>query len=49
MALNSRTHEVFLVTAEYGAAAEPSASQPRPRRPIKAGSFTLLVLAPKAD
>lgn len=49
MALNSRTHEVFLVTAEFGEAAAPSASRPRPRRPMKPGSFTLLVLAPKAD
>ena len=47
MALNSRTHEVYLVTAEFGAAAEPSASQPRPRRPVKPDSFTLLVLAPR--
>ena len=47
MALNSRTHEVYLVTAEFGAAAEPSAIQPRPRRPVKPDSFTLLVLAPR--
>jgi YVTN family beta-propeller protein len=49
MALNSRTHEVFLVTAEFGEAAAPSASQPRPRRAMKPRSFTLLVLAPTAD
>jgi hypothetical protein len=49
MALNSRTHEVFLVTAEFGEAVAPTASQPRPRRPMKPGSFTLLVLAPTAD
>jgi DNA-binding beta-propeller fold protein YncE len=49
MALNPRTHEVYLVSAEFGAAPAPSASQPRPRRPMQPGSFTLLVLAPKAD
>ena len=49
MALNPRTHEVFLVTAEFNDPPAPSASQPRPRRPVKPGSFTLLVLAPKSD
>ena len=49
MALNPRTHEVYLVSAEFGEAPAATASQPRPRRPMKPGSFTLMVLAPKAD
>ena len=49
MALNARNHEVYLVTAEFGDAPAPTASQPRPRRPMKPGSFTLLVMAPGAN
>ena len=45
MALNTVTHEVYLVTAEFD---EPpvAASATRPRRMMKPDSFTLLVLRP---
>jgi DNA-binding beta-propeller fold protein YncE len=41
MALDLATHQVYLVTAEFG---EAAAGQRRP--PMKAGSFTILVFAP---
>lgn len=45
MALDTKTHRVFLVTAEFGEAPKATAEQPRPRRPIVPGSFTLLVVS----
>ncbi|HTO88666.1 MAG TPA: YncE family protein [Thermoanaerobaculia bacterium] len=44
MALDEKTHRVFLVTAEFGPAPEATAGQPRPRPPILPGTFTLLVV-----
>jgi len=43
MALDTKTHKVFLVTAEFGPAPAPTADQPRPRPPMVPGTFTLLV------
>lgn len=43
MALDPKTHRVFLVTAEFGPTPAPTADQPRPRPPMIPGSFTLLV------
>jgi YVTN family beta-propeller protein len=45
MALDTKRHRVFLVTAEFGQAPAPTPEQPRPRRPIVPGSFTLLVVS----
>ncbi len=46
MALNSDNHDVYLVTAEVEEA--PSAEgQQRPRRTVKPGTFTLLVMSKK--
>jgi DNA-binding beta-propeller fold protein YncE len=44
LALDERTHRLFLVTAEFGSAPEPTAEHPHPRRPAVPGSFVLLVL-----
>lgn len=44
IALDSKTHQVYTITAEYGAAPAPTTEQPRPRAPMVPGSFTLLVL-----
>jgi YVTN family beta-propeller protein len=44
MALDTKTHQVYTVTAEFGAAPSPTAQTPRPRPPMIAGSFTLLLL-----
>jgi DNA-binding beta-propeller fold protein YncE len=44
MALDTKTHQVFLVTAEFGPAPPATAQQPRPRPPMLPGTFTLLIL-----
>jgi len=49
MTLDARTGRIFLTTAEFGTAPAPTAEQPRPRRPMVPGSFTLLVVGPDAD
>jgi len=46
MALNPKTHELYLVAAEFDSL-PPAAGQTRPRRVMKPGSFSLLVYAPK--
>jgi DNA-binding beta-propeller fold protein YncE len=46
MALDEKTHRVFLAAAEFGTAPAPTAEQPRPRAPMVPGSFTILVLGP---
>ncbi len=43
MALDQKTHKVFLITAEFGPAPAPTAEQLRPRPTVVPGSFTLLV------
>ena len=43
MTLNPRTHDVLLVTAEFGPPPEPTERQPRPRPTVVPGSFVLLV------
>ena len=45
MALDTKTHKVYTVTAEFGTAPAPTAQTPRPRPPMVPGSFTLLVLS----
>ena len=45
MALDAKTHQVFLVSAEFGKAPAPTAQQPRPRAPMVPGTFTLIVLS----
>ena len=44
LALDETTHRLFLVTADFGPAPEPTAEHPHPRRPAVPGSFVLLVL-----
>jgi DNA-binding beta-propeller fold protein YncE len=44
MALDLKTHRIFLVTAEFGPAPAPTADQPRSRPQAVPGSFTLLVV-----
>jgi len=45
MALDAKTHQIYTVTAEFGAAPAPTKEQPRPRPPMVPGSFTLLILS----
>ena len=44
IALDEKTHQVYTVTAEFGAAPAPTTEQPRPRPPMVAGSFTLVIV-----
>jgi YVTN family beta-propeller protein len=46
MALNPNNHEIYLVTAEFEEQ-PPAEGQTRPRRTMKPGSFTLLVMEKK--
>ena len=45
MTLDPKKHKVFLVTAEFGQAPQPTKEQPRPRRPVVPGSFTFLIVS----
>lgn len=44
MALDSRTHNVYVVTAKFGPPPAPSADNPHPRRTILPDSFVVLVI-----
>jgi hypothetical protein len=43
MALDPMTHKIFLSAAEFGTAPAPTAEQPKPRPPMVADSFTIIV------
>lgn len=45
MALDLKTHTVYLSDADFGKIAAPTAANPRPRPQIVPGSFKLLVVA----
>src|SRR5882724_2927442 len=44
LALDPRTHALFLPTAEFGPAPAPTPEQPRPRPALVPGSFVILVV-----
>jgi DNA-binding beta-propeller fold protein YncE len=46
MALDTKTHAIFLATARFEPAPPATAETPRPRRKMIAGTFELLVAAP---
>jgi DNA-binding beta-propeller fold protein YncE len=43
MALDEKTHRVYLVTANFGPPPPPTPDRPHPRGPVLPGSFVLLV------
>jgi len=45
MALDPKTHQVFLVAADFGPRPEPTKDNPRPRPPMLPDSFVVLVYA----
>ena len=45
LTIDQRTHKLYTVSAEFGAAPAPTATTPRPRPPMVPGSFTLLTVA----
>ncbi len=46
MALNPKTHNLYLPDAEFDTAPAPTADKPHPRAPVKPGSFMVLEVAP---
>jgi DNA-binding beta-propeller fold protein YncE len=46
-ALDSKTHKLFLSSAQFGPAPAPTSDNPRPRPKIVAGSFRVLVVSPR--
>ena len=46
MALDPRTHHVFVVTADLKPAPPPTKENPEPRRPVVPGTFVILELVP---
>jgi hypothetical protein len=46
MALDLKTHRIFLVTAEFGPPPARTAEHPHPRPAMMPGTFTLLVVGP---
>jgi len=44
MAVDEKTHRIFLVTAEFGPPPSPTADQPHPRPSQVPGTFTILVV-----
>jgi YVTN family beta-propeller protein len=45
MALDLKTHNVFVVTADFGPRPEPTADNPHPRPPMLPNSFVVMVLS----
>lgn len=45
MAVDEKTHKIYLATASFGAAPAATAANPHPRRSIQAGTFKLLVVS----
>lgn len=47
LAVDLKTHHIYLPTAEYLPAPEPTKDNPRPRKPIKPDTFVVLEIASK--
>jgi len=45
LALDSKTHNVFVVTADFGPPPAPTSDNPHPRRSIVPDTFVVLVVA----
>jgi hypothetical protein len=46
IAVDTRTHHLYLPTAEYNPAPAATTDNPRPRRTMKPGTFVILDVAP---
>jgi DNA-binding beta-propeller fold protein YncE len=46
LAIDAKTHKVWLVAAKFGPRPAPTPAEPRPRPPILPDSFTVLVVGP---
>lgn len=47
MAVDLKTHHIFLPDAEFGEKPQPTPENPHPRAPIKPGTFILIEVAPE--
>ena len=47
MSLDPATHRIYLVSADFGAAPQPTPADRKPRAPMLARTFTVLVVAPR--
>ena len=47
LAVDRKTHHVYLATAQFGPAPAATVENPYPRRPVIPGSFVILVVAPQ--
>lgn len=47
LALDPRSHRIYLAAAQFGDAPPATAAAPRPRPPVVPGSFTILVVGPR--
>jgi hypothetical protein len=47
MTLDERSHRIFLVTADFGAAPAATPEHPHPRPAVVPGTFRLLVVEPQ--
>ncbi len=45
MALDTKTHKIYLATAAFGPAPAATADNPRPRPAIEPDSFKILILS----
>jgi DNA-binding beta-propeller fold protein YncE len=48
IAINAKTHHLYLPTAEYDAAPETTEENPKPKAKVKPGTFVVLDVAPAA-
>jgi YVTN family beta-propeller protein len=46
LSVDTKTHHIYMPTAEYGPAPAATAENPRPRRTIKPGTFLVMDIAP---
>ena len=46
ISVSSKTHRIYLPTAEFGPTPEKTTDNPRPRPTLKPGTFTVLVVEP---
>ena len=46
IALNQKTHRIYLSTADFEAAPAPTTENPRPRPAVKPNTFTILEVEP---
>ncbi len=45
MALDDKTHKIYLSTAKFGPAPAATADHPHPRPPVLPGSFEILIVS----